>query len=174
MEKIRIGGIKQSRELVQVNLLQLPPEQNPLSHLCRLMAENRINMPFVTGACKQGKAVNISFCVSAEDEVSVRGLLESEGAFGEHGEFIPMVGMITIYPHRSSFQILGLVLKAWEHAQLPLYGLATSLSALACTTDYSGMNTAVSALKKFLSLPTDHAPFDTEIRVIQSRLIKKE
>ena len=87
-------------------------------------------------------------------------------------EKYPSVGLLSVFPHQSSLRILGLSLYALGKASLPVYGLASSLSALTFVTDYCSLDGAVAALVSYLEMPPNQGPVRAEFRVTQSRITK--
>ncbi len=172
MEKIRIEGIKLSDELFQVNFRNNSDSKKTLSQLCQILASNQINMPFLSSTCL-GDRTQMSCCVAAEDKARVRNLIDSELGLREHVKFISSVGLLSLFPHKFSLKILGLSLCAFDKARLPLYGLASSLSALTFITDYAHLDEAAAALEEYLELPPNQGPFRLQFRVNQSSIVKE-
>lgn len=163
---IDVSGIKLSRELVQFNCLKTGEEIVPGSGFFRLLAEHRINIPFLcTGTIKGGK---ISFCcVEAECFEPVNKLLEQNPHIRQEIEIIANVGTLTLYPHRCNLNLVGLIMSELGKAGIPIYGMATSISALTFSTDYPVLNRVVDILGRALNLPSNHAPFRAQFRVKQ-------
>lgn len=172
MEKIKIEGIKLSNELFHVNLRNRSNQQNTISQFCQILAAHQINMPFLSTTCS-GRRIQVSCCVAVEDRHRVRNLIDSEPELGGDVKFTPSVGLLSVFPHQSSLKILGLSLYAIGKARLPLYGLASSLSALTFITDYIHLDKAAETLEQYLELPFNQRPFRSEIAVRQSRIVKK-
>jgi hypothetical protein len=167
-KKIRINGIKLSHELVQVNLLDRSLPQDFRTLFFRLLAQHQINIPFIliTG---MGEKIQGSCCVAAEDVDHVKKLVAMEPELKENVKFISSVGALSVFPHQSKLRLLGLCLYILGKVRLPLYGMASSISSLTFITDYLQLDSAVSALLKYLDLPPNHAPFRPEIHVIQQK-----
>lgn len=165
-KKIRINGIKLSNELVQINLLNGSRAQDFRALFFRLLNQNQINIPFVlvTG---MGEKIQSSCCVATEDINRVKKLVAMEPELKENIELFAAVGALTLFPHHSNLKLLGLSFYIIGQARLPLYGMASSISSLTFITDYSQLDSTVSALLQYLDLPSNHAPFRPEIRVIQ-------
>jgi len=171
MESIKIEGIKLSNELVQVNSRNLSNSKNTISHLCRILALNQINMPFLSTTCLDGR-MYMSCCVSAEDKIQVKHLIDSEADLRENTELGSAVGLISLFPHQSNLKLLGLSLYAFGKARLPIYGLASSLSALTFVTDYAHLDKAAALLEEYFELPSNQRPFKPNIRIRQSSVGK--
>jgi hypothetical protein len=168
-----IDGIKLSNELVRINLRSHAGTGATLSVLCRTMASNRINMPFLSTACLGGD-FQVSCCVAIEDGPLAKAVLEADAVLKKGLTFVRSVGLLSIFPHRSSLGILGLSLYALGKARLPLYGVASSLSALTFITDYARLEEAAASLEEVLRVPPGQRPFRPRIRVRQSPIPKEE
>lgn len=75
------------------------------------------------------------------------------------------VGTLTLFPHQSSLNKLGLVLTMFGKHGLPVYGMNSSISALAINTDYHRLDEAAELLKTVFLLPENHAPFRQHLPV---------
>jgi hypothetical protein len=159
-----LGGIKLSPEMVQLNCIDRPGENLRAARLLRLMAESRINLPFV-GLSSTASNTVCSCCLETEDYLRSQGLLELDPDLNSSVERIAPVGTLTFFPHQSSLQLLGLVMAVFGRSGLPLYGTGTSLSALTVSTDYRLLDRALSALETVVELPPHHTPFRPEFRI---------
>jgi len=74
-------------------------------------------------------------------------------------EVTTSVGTLTLFPHQASLNILGLVLTIFGQHELPVYGMNSSISALAINTDYHRLDEVAQLLKSAFLLPENHAPF---------------
>ena len=165
MDKIRIDGIKLSGELALVRLANHPQPQFALSCGCGIMAANRINMPFVSAACPGGR---VSWCVEMEDQPRTQALLEGSPDLTGYTEVTPSVGLVSLFPHRSSLEVLGRALQALAGAEIPVHGLTSSLAPITFVTDYALLDAAASALESFFELPPNQRPIRTHVPVAQS------
>ena len=171
MEKIKVEGIKLSNELVNVKLRNLTDSEQSVSNLCRILAANEINIPFMSMS-RRGGGKHLSFCVAMEDGPHVEALIESDPPLFNKREFRPAVGLLSLFPHQSSLNVLGLSLTAFSRAKLPLHGMGSSLSALTFITDFARLNEAVATLQEYLAFPPNFSPFRPEVHVRQSHLVK--
>lgn len=157
MEKIAIGGMKLSPELALITL-QHPPDLE--SRGCRLwekLTASRINILYLSRLCS-AELYETSFCVAAEDAYSARELLQSENLLNGYVSFVPSVGALSLFPHQFSFEILGLALYSFGKAEIPFYGLASSISSLTFITDYEQLDQCAAAMEEYLSLPPGQVP----------------
>lgn len=164
--RIRLEGIKLSLEMVQLNCIDRPGDMLRGARLLRLLAENRINLPFVGVSSTRGQTI-CSCCLETEDYLRSQGLLELDPDLNSSVERIAPVGTLTFFPHQSSLQLLGLVMAVFGRTGLPLYGTGTSISALTVSTDYRLLDRALSALETVVELPAHHTPFRPEFRIRQ-------
>ena len=167
-KKIRINGIKLSTKLVQINLLNGSHPENDRLLFFQLLSQNQINIPFILLTCT-GEKVLVSCCVESKDIDQIKKVIEKEPTLKENIEFISSVGALSIFPHRSNLKLLGLSFYLLGKQNLPLYGMASSISSLTFIMDYSQLDNAVSILLEYMDLPPNHAPFRSEIHVIQKR-----
>jgi len=155
MEKIPIAGVKLSGELLQINISGFSNALDAKLELSRLLSANRINMPFLSGVHLEERS-QATGCVAAEDGGRVRELIHADSRLRHRAEFLPSVGLITLFPHQFSLKILGL--------GLPLYGMGSSLSALTWITDFARRHDAVAALQEHLAVPKEDDPFEADLK----------
>ena len=162
--QIRVNGIKRSRELIHINILPKPGKSNLNARFLQSMTENRINLPFLTYSAMDTR-VQGSFCIALEDSERLNRILMLDPDLKENMECISPVGSVSLFPHKFSLKFFGCLLHVFGEAGLPLYGTAASLSALTLTTDYHLLDRAIELIEPHLSLPPNHAPFDSQIRL---------
>jgi aspartokinase len=165
-QRTKIEGIKLSNELIAINFRNISDSEDLISHVCELLALNQINMPFLS-VTRIGRKIHLSFCVSVKDKTRTKDLIHSESVLSSSAECISGVGLLSMFPHQFSMKILGLSLQALGEACLPIYGLASSLSALTFVIDYTHLNKAVAALREYLDIPSDRVSLKPEIQVRQ-------
>lgn len=165
-DRFPLGGIKLSLELVQINCLDHPGEFWRIGRLVRLLAEHRINLPYIFFSPTSRRSIS-SLGLEAEEFDQAEGLLNRDPDWQTGLETIRPVGALTLFPHRSSLALLGKVLAAWGRSGLPLYGIGSSISTLTIITDYRELDRAVEALKPLLELPANATPLRPEFRVKQ-------
>ncbi|MBU1056165.1 MAG: hypothetical protein KKC46_20420 [Proteobacteria bacterium] len=161
LSKLPIGGLKLSSELVQIRLL--PNSDFSVNEMFSRLAEHKINVTIVSLDATDDQLTGIG-CILAEDRaLAERALLPLAAAI----DMLSPVGAITIFPHQSRLLLIEKILSAMVQDGLPVYGIASSHSALTLTTDYRQLDNAVSAVSRIVSLPENHAPFRPEFRVKQ-------
>ncbi|MBI5591115.1 MAG: hypothetical protein HY881_11600 [Deltaproteobacteria bacterium] len=161
LSKLSIGGLKLSSELVQIRLL--PNSGSTVQEMFRRLTDHRINLTMVSLDATDGELTGIC-CIFEEDRGQAELALQPLAAAVD---MLSPVGALTIFPHQSRLLLIENILSAMGRNGLPVYGLASSHSALTLTTDYCRLDDAVSAVCRIVSLPENHAPFRPEFRVRQ-------
>ena len=174
-QRIAIGGIRFSVELVHYRHRQLSPDDRSLADLLHLVAGRRINLPFFCSGRTDGLATS-SFCVAAADALEVDATLAAMDGGRGAGDAPPLagrlakterVGTLTIFPHRHSPALLGRVIVSLAGAQIAIHSLCTSISALSLNIDFDLLERAAATLQPVVSLPEHHAPFRPEFAIRQ-------
>ena len=162
--KIRVDGIKLSRELIHITVSSGPEKEDLNTRLLRSMAENRINCPILfysaMDRCSQG-----AVCITAEDSHRLNQMLALDPDLKKNVQYISPVGAISLFPHKFSLKLLGCLMQVFGKTGLPIYGMAASLSSLTLTTDFHLLDGAIESLMPYISLPPNHAPFRTQLRI---------
>jgi hypothetical protein len=165
-QKVRIGGIKFSEELVQVTVARKSSEDSSIYQLLHLIAERNINIPFLCHSVITKTPESI-FCVDRSDLGRIQQILNFSSFQNKHISIIPSVGTLTLFPHRNCFKLLGLVISFFGRYGYPIHSLSTSISAIALNTDYFMLNIIAENLQQILDLPENHAPFRQDFLVTQ-------
>ena len=174
-QRIDIGGIRFSVELVHYRHRQLSPADRSLADLLRAVAERRINMPFFCSG-RTGELASSSFCVAAADALQVDQVVlaldagpTAAGAPAMAGRLakIERVGTLTLFPHRHSPGLLGRVTASLAGAGITIHSLCTSISALSVNLDFDLLDRAAAILQPVVALPEHHAPFRPEFAIRQ-------
>jgi len=166
-EKIKTGGVKISYKLLRICIVHPISSNNETSRICRILAEEKIPILFLTIDRKGGDFCT-SCCVDLEHEDRVRALIESEAVIKDHARFTPAVGLLSMFPHQSQLQVLGVSLHALGKANLPILDLSSSLAALSFVLKYEHLKRALTALSEFLEFPADPVHLRSTVHVRQA------
>ena len=166
-DKIKIGGVKISDKLLRIRIVQAINLNSETSRICRILAEEKIPMLFLT-IDRKGGDISTSCCVDLEHEDRVRVLIESDSVLKDHARFTPDVVLLSMFPHQSQLEVLGVSLHALGKANLLILDFSSSLAALSFVLIYTHLNRALSALSKFFVFPTDPAHLRSTVRVRQA------
>ena len=162
--KIRVDGIKLSQELIHISIFSRPGKEDLNTRFLRSMAENRINCPILFYSAMDRRCQG-AVCVTVEDSHRLNQMLDLDSDLKENVKYISPVGAVSLFPHKSSLRFLGCLMHVFGKAGLPIYGMATSLSVLTLTTDFQMLDRAIESLKPYISLPPNHAPFKSQLRI---------
>jgi hypothetical protein len=161
VQKFSIGGLKLSLELIQIRLV--PDTGSLVTEMFRRLTDQQVNLIGVILDQIGGPMTGVCY-ISVEDRRAAEQALQPfEGFY----ELQSPVGLLTIFPLQSRSELMGHIISALGHAELPVYGITSSLSSLIITTDYHRLDEAVSAVCQVVTLPDNHAPFRPEFRVKQ-------
>jgi len=167
-QPIRIDGIKLSHELVLADFKgRSSGSTDTFSRFFRRLSQNRINLAFITTRSFEGQ-FHISCCTGSEDESRLKALLTPQTDFEGSVSITTGVGLVSLFPHQSDFQLPGICLSALASTSIPVYGFATSLSAFTVVTDYMRLDSAVAAIKEHVDLPRGYVPMKPEFRIKQA------
>ena len=158
-EKIDIGGIKLSDLLVLLS----GPVQSDTSPwepaLIRALAVQRISMPLLT-LTGEGLGARLICCVAERHRRPLADLLHTDPLLAGVTVHPEPVGLVSLFPHRNRMALLGRALCALGEANLPVYGMSSSVASLVFIIDHSRLNQALAALLAHLRLPANHTPPD--------------
>ncbi len=160
--KISIGGIKFSEKLTHISLIKNKGNDSSIDDLLRLLAQKRINIPFICYSTTLYPNHRSCFCVSSENFPQVQSLLKFSTFSNLNIKIIPTVGTITLFPHKNSFQLLGRIIQTFGKFNFPIYSMSSSISAIALNTDFLSLDKVAHTLQGITSLPENHAPFRQE------------
>jgi aspartokinase len=174
MEKLKVGGLKRSLELCQFDLRGRESSEKTVSKISKLLASQKCNIEFLTYNPKSNRSPQLTLCVSQDQSSRTSEILKKDGMLppGWHMTCREHVGILTVFPHHSATQILAVIMVSWGRQSIPVYGIATSLSAISFVTDYHIIDTAVEAIQDSLQLPENRTPLKPEIRYYQSDIVK--
>ena len=175
MEKLKVGGLKQSLELCQFDLRAPDSSEEIASRVSKLLIYQKINMEFITYYPNRNSYHKLTFCISQDKFSTTSEILKKEGSLPMGWEISSRghVGIITIFPHQSAVKILGVIMVSWAAQSIPIYGIATSLSAISFVTDYHLIEKTIENIQDLFQLPKNHAPIKPEIHYYQSTEVKK-
>jgi hypothetical protein len=165
IKKLKVGGIKVSRELAQVDV-QWQAGTHLFPSLLHDMAELKINLVYLSISSNPRPAL-ASFCVASADVNAVKKRIDRESDLSANTRIKAPVGSLTVFPHQSSLRLLGCLVRALTQADCPIYGFASSISALTVNTDYRLIDHALTALESVLDLPPHHTPYRQQFIVKQ-------
>jgi len=152
---------------VQITVTGFPPEKSVLTEILSQLASLQINLSFL--CLDETSAGHVSFCMTETDYTLAGKLIDNLlQPYKIYSEVVTSIGTLTLFPHQSSLRILGRVLTLFGQHGLPVYGMNSSISALAVNTDYHHLDQAAKLLKEVFQLPENHAPFRQHLPISTS------
>lgn len=157
MSKLKLDGLKLSEELALIRYNRRIDEQ-PDKSLYRFCAEHKINIVFTSERITHTRCYT-NCCIDKKNSRLVGNWIEMGADSDNDIHAYPSVGLLSVFPHKSSFMVAGRLLAALGANQIPIYGMSTAISVLTVIVDYANQDAAVEALKDHVSLPSHHSPF---------------
>ena len=175
MERVKLGGMKQSLELCQFDLRGPESPERIVPKVSKLLASQKINISFLIYNHLNNGFHKLTICTHQYDCARTAGILTIRGILtqGWGMQSREHVGILTVFPHRCPLTILGLVMVSWAAQSIPIYGIATSLSAISFLTDYRTIDKGIEIIQNSFQLPDDHAPIKPELIYLQSDEVKQ-
>ncbi|MEW6665842.1 MAG: hypothetical protein AB1512_11555 [Thermodesulfobacteriota bacterium] len=146
-----MDGLTRTGGMVEVRLCKPSGPADAFGDFARLLARHRINMNVFIGTLVHG--VNIVSCVSNADEDRLKDLTDSCPDLRGEVEWAGPVGLISVFPHRSSLKAVGSAITALARAHIPMHGFCSSLSAVTFIIDQALQEKALSALVECFEIP---------------------
>jgi aspartokinase len=146
-EKIPMEGVSVSRKMARVCLSH--GIESLTAGFIQSLAQARINMNLLVA--EEGKyGCRLSCCVAEAD--ASRAISDSHPDLNVSDK---PVGLISIFPLRSSLQTLGLALAALAEARVPIHAFCSSLSALTFVIDHDRLQEALEAFEGCFDFPVE-------------------
>lgn len=168
-EHLSINGLKLSDPLIVVRVDEGGQAVGRLTRLCRLLAENEVNLAFMTWAGASLDRQPILCCIDPKDQVAAAQWIDRTDDLRGQVRFGGTVGLITFYPHHSSLKLMGLALELFSRSGIVVHGLASSISALSFVVDFDRLEEAGRLLSDHFELPENVSPPRADFRIRQER-----
>lgn len=153
---VRLGGIKLSGELVQLDFLESKIPGPRLAAMLQSIVSAKANIPHLhQGNTSAG--MQTTLCLTAEEYKIVQTEMERHCSTKWH-RVLPSVGTISLFPHGFSLSLVSRILHALAARMIPIHGISTSVSALVIHTDYGLLDEAVEQILTVCHLPENHTP----------------
>jgi hypothetical protein len=161
---IPLGGMKFSEELA---LAALSADGAPIGaevDVLQALAGDGVNL-FYLAIARSVSRTRVCLCVAA-DRIKLIERLAVEATGGLWTcRSVNSVGLLTIFPHASRLEALTRSLRVFAESRLPVFGVASTLSALTFVTAFEELERASERFREVFMLRENHAPFKPEFRV---------
>lgn len=158
MTPIKINGIKLSTPFVQVSQTYTIAGSVQPAALYQLLAADRINIEFLNVSAI-GRNCYIACCVAADKYHQIFHYTDGETADGPDFDHRTGVVTLSVYPHKSSFYMLGHLLAVFGDQGFAFYQMASSTSMLTFVVDAAAAEEMTDYLSAHSDLPASHSPF---------------
>lgn len=157
MDKIKIGGIIQNKNLAQISILSLTKQPEVVGQIFSLLGREGINVQFIVQATEPVEKGHIVFCIDQRDLEKTIAILKKKPFGGESQQIIPCypVAIVSIFgPHfREKPAIAGKMFSALSKGGVDILAISTSISTLSCVIPESLLSVAVQVLSETFELP---------------------
>ena len=153
MEKRLISGILQRADLNAFRVSSIADNRD-VGKIFQKLAEQRINIEFVNQIPLKNGYIDVILCVDKKDAQSTRALLEEVKTTIKARDISPLdsVGILSLFPHREHAVISGTIMQALSDAHIPLFAMASSLSAISCVIKEEQISNTLSLLSRQFGL----------------------
>jgi aspartokinase len=155
-EKIRMEGVNVSPKMARVSVFHDSPGGDLKTGFLHPMAQDRINLKLLITEERKERS-SILCCLAEADGSRTRNLIDSRPDLTKCAEIHEPVGLISIFPLRSSLKTVGLALIALAEARVPVYGFCSSLSALTFVIDHDRLQEALAAFEGCFDFPGERS-----------------
>lgn len=153
MEKRLISGILQRVNLNAIMISSIA-EKGTVGQIFQRLAQNRINIEFTNQIPHKNGNNSIILCVDSKDIHSALALLEEIKPTIKAQDIFPLakVGILSTFPHREHALITSIIIQALSAANIPLFAMASSISAISCVIKEEKVPDALSLLSRKFGL----------------------
>jgi len=154
MKKIQIAGLRQALHFSQIEVLALSGGTQALARIFDPLAESGINLEFVAFHGGPKVPPNLILGVHKNQVAATLGLIKGRKEEGRPLEIRcrEPAGMISLFPHGNRPAVIGNFLAAFREAEVEIWALGFSLSAISALGEESRIPRALIALKDFFEL----------------------
>lgn len=145
--------MKISEPMIGISLYHAAPPSHAQDSWCRILAEHRINLTFITTRKIDEENSFCFYCVDFVEQSDVAHLLNKKFHARETTcRILPDVTLLSVFPHQSDTRMAFHMLQALWHWQIQLHAVATSIAALTFVIDTEQIDATVGALKTLMDI----------------------
>jgi aspartokinase len=159
-ESTRLGGFKVLKDVIRISLF--PPRELVRfpQRLFAILAENRINLPYLTILCDRG-SWSLNIIVDVSDHQRATSLIEER--FGRFSALSSRSAILSLFPHRRNPEVSGKLFEAFDQQGLDPDAMANSPSAISVVVKEELLQTASLALFEPFSFSAYRTPEDWKL-----------
>jgi hypothetical protein len=162
--QIPLGGMKISEEMAFVELTTEAPPWGIEVDVMQALAARHIALFYLTMSYSESHS-RVCFCMLPDQTALVAQLARTIGRGALACRTITAVGLLTVFPHNRCVDALTRSLDIFAKSELPVYGVASTLSTLTFVLALGHLEQATEQLREVFQLPNHHPPFEPEFRV---------
>jgi len=153
----KLGGFKVLKDVVGIATVSSLESDHFPAELCRIIAENKINLPYIT-CLNDGHYWGVTLLVDAADGVKTTRLVEETDGqvFSPNAKSV----VLSIFPHKKNPEITGSIFEAFGQQGIEPEALANSPSAISVVLKEEVLNRASEALFEPFSFSAYRTPAD--------------
>jgi len=155
--KLKIGGILESTDLIMVSILSAPNQPGVAGKVLTCLGKNQINVEFITESENLEGTADITICFQSQYRDKVRKLLnEMRGIVRARGDkWQDDIAILVVYgPHfKEKPAIAGKTCEQLGKYAINILGISTSISSISCVISRNKLEEAKSALLEAFDLP---------------------
>ena len=153
MGKSLISGIMQRVNLEALMVLSIG-EAGASGQMFRKLAENRINLEFISRVPHKNGNSSVVICVDSKDASAAIAVLEEVKPVLKALDILPLAraGILSIFPHREHAVIISIIIQTLSTAKIPLFAMGSSISAISCVIAEGKMAEALKLLSRQFGL----------------------
>lgn len=156
----KLGGFKILKDVVRISPIY-PHEENDFpTRLFQVLAEKKINLPFIT-CLNDGKSWGFHILVDAAEATMTAGIIEE--AFGRIFFDNPRSFILSIFPHKRDPKITGMLFETFDSGGLEPDALANSPAAISIVLKEEYLSQASQALFSPFSFSAYRTPADWKL-----------
>jgi len=153
----RLGGLKILKEVVWISLIESGRDKGFPAEFFRLMAKEKINLPFLT--CENhDRTWGLNIVIDSKDALKASSLLEEK--FGKICHLTVRSVILSLFPIKSNPEITGVLLNVLGKAGIEPATLAHSNSAISVVLPEDAVSKTASALFGALRFSAYRTPAD--------------
>lgn len=158
--QVRLGGFKILKDVAWISFFDTTGNKKFPAKFCRLMAEEEINILFLTCG-NQDQAWGLNVVIESGKASNACSLVEKR--FGSIGRFRPKADILSLFPHRSNLLIVSSFFKMLGNTAIEPAALAHSNSAISSVFCNDVIEKTASALFDQFSFSSYRTPADWQL-----------
>jgi len=129
-------------------------EAGAIGQIFRKLAENRINLEFISRVPHKNGNTSVVICVDSKDMSTAVAVLEEIKPLIKARDILPLAqaGILSIFPHREHAVIISIIIQTLSAAKIPLFAMGSSISAISCVIEERKIPNAIKLLSSQFGL----------------------